>query len=421
MGIRLTYGPATHVFPSGPVTVGREAESDFRVEAEGTAPRHAVLREVQGKWLIESVCDQALTVGDGRPTRLAWLGSGDRIRIGPSGPVLLFEMAATGPAAAPLASASAPTSVPRGSAPPSRPSRRIPPWVVITGGLAAGLLVALLAWRSPPAGASAVASSPVTSSIQGSPGPGGTTGEEIGSATLNPPTRVTPVAESETTGTQSSSTDPADFVVLVGIADFASDSRPHLLGVGWLWNDRTVIVPRVIGETLTAIINKTRERGQPRSGCVICGLPLAVESIAKPREVPEISVLTLAEPADVSAEPKRQWRKVGAGDVQRLRERREPLQYVSYARLPRPESVKGKHDFSLIAYDPEAVSVVTAEPKFEYEERRHILKPDETNPLERGGLITDRQGRIMGMVLLDAQVLWSADLERGLADLPDTY
>lgn len=399
------------------MTVGRETDSDFRVESAGVAPRHAIFREVQGKWLVESVCDQSLIVGDGRATQLAWLGSRDKVRLGPSSPELLFELAATGPADRPAGDSGSPVRSREPAGLPNTRPTRIPSWLSAAGGLAAVLMLAFFFWRSQSSVSPTVADNPSTPVPAALPMPGGTANEPIEPADSSQPKPVPSVAGS---AVRSAPADPADFVVLVGIADFTSDNRPHLLGVGWLWNDRTVIVPRTIGDTLAAVVQKTRERGQPRSGCVICGIPLEVESIGSSPELSEISILKLAKSADLPAQPSEHWRRVGAGDVQRIRERREHLQYVSYARLPRPESVKGKHDFSLIAYNPELVSVVTTEPKLEYEERRHILKPDEASPVERGGLIADRQGRIMGMVLLDAQVLWTTDLERGLANLSGT-
>ena len=53
--------------------------------------RHAVLRLVAGRWLIESLGEHTLLIGDGRPVRYGWLSEGDVIRLTESGPSLTFQ------------------------------------------------------------------------------------------------------------------------------------------------------------------------------------------------------------------------------------------------------------------------------------------------------------------------------------------
>lgn len=74
------------------VTIGSAADSqvafprDDRVE-----PQHAVIRQVAGRWLIESRGDALIRIGTGVPTKMGWLTRGESIKLSESGPELIFD------------------------------------------------------------------------------------------------------------------------------------------------------------------------------------------------------------------------------------------------------------------------------------------------------------------------------------------
>ncbi len=112
---------------SRPTTIGRAADNRLRLVSQGEVDdHHAVVRfsQSQGWWLV---CDWQSRAGTylekERVHQCRRLGDGDQIRLGPRGPVLVFQLltAATAPAAtgapgAPRASG--------GSPPPSEPVNR---------------------------------------------------------------------------------------------------------------------------------------------------------------------------------------------------------------------------------------------------------------------------------------------------------
>lgn len=55
------------------------------------AARHAALRMVGGRWLIEARADAMPQVGNNPPSRLSWLNDGDVVRLTPNGPELIFN------------------------------------------------------------------------------------------------------------------------------------------------------------------------------------------------------------------------------------------------------------------------------------------------------------------------------------------
>jgi hypothetical protein len=89
-------------FAKDEIVVGRSSTADVSLpDAVHLADRHAILRKVAGKWLIEAQQDGVLRVGDGRPTKVAWLNAGDQIHLTDSGPVLTFDPAAGAASASP--------------------------------------------------------------------------------------------------------------------------------------------------------------------------------------------------------------------------------------------------------------------------------------------------------------------------------
>lgn len=57
----------------------------------GVEPKHAVIRMVAGRWLIETRDGSAVYLADGAPKRLQWLKPGDVIRLIPDGPSVTFQ------------------------------------------------------------------------------------------------------------------------------------------------------------------------------------------------------------------------------------------------------------------------------------------------------------------------------------------
>jgi hypothetical protein len=78
------------------VTIGSDPGSmvafprDARVQ-----PQHAVIRQVAGRWLIESQGEGLIRVGSGVPTKMGWLNRGDSIKLSDDGPELVFDPPAT--------------------------------------------------------------------------------------------------------------------------------------------------------------------------------------------------------------------------------------------------------------------------------------------------------------------------------------
>ena len=77
------------VLESQSVTIRPDRQCDVRLP--GIQPRHAKIIKIAGKWMIESVGDWLLQVGDGVPGRKCWINPGDRIRLTESAPVIVFQ------------------------------------------------------------------------------------------------------------------------------------------------------------------------------------------------------------------------------------------------------------------------------------------------------------------------------------------
>lgn len=102
--------------PQQPLTIGRATNNRLCMpEQSGLSPHHAVVRHSssQGGWVV---CDWQSTDGTYlRGQRLQHcrpLGDGDEIRLGISGPVLIFSLAPATPATSPQAQAAPPAPTP---------------------------------------------------------------------------------------------------------------------------------------------------------------------------------------------------------------------------------------------------------------------------------------------------------------------
>lgn len=106
------------------LTIGSDAGSAIAFPGDARLqPRHAVIRHVAGRWLIESTGEGQFQIGGGVPTRMAWLQAGDCIRLSRSGPDLIFSPVESSVSPAP---AGAPAVAPPGA--PAEAPRHDPPF-----------------------------------------------------------------------------------------------------------------------------------------------------------------------------------------------------------------------------------------------------------------------------------------------------
>ncbi len=214
------------------------------------------------------------------------------------------------------------------------------------------------------------------------------------------------------------SVNPGELLVLVGIGNLASDDAAQVLGMGWLWNERTVVVPRKLGDVLSELIVALKRQGVLRQACVIQGTEIEVAEIHAPPGCPEISILRLKTPAYLLSPAREQWQRVDGNEIERLRALGKTFRHLSFARFPNAKAVRGLHGFPIHEYDPGIPAFTRRETEkavLEHLQRRHYLKsPDATKPLERGGLLLDEQQKIVGMSLPDLSVVWTEALQRAL-------
>ncbi len=114
--LRDQAGKVARLDPQQPLTIGRATNNRLCMpEQSGLSPHHAVVRHSssQGGWVV---CDWQSTDGTYlRGQRLQHcrpLGDGDEIRLGISGPVLIFSLAPATPATSPPAQAAPPAPTP---------------------------------------------------------------------------------------------------------------------------------------------------------------------------------------------------------------------------------------------------------------------------------------------------------------------
>lgn len=111
------------------ISLGSDATCHVSLpDDDGLKPKHAVIRSIAGRWLIEVREGEAVFVGGPEPRRLQWLNPGDRIRLTENGPVITFE---PGPVQTTAAVAQAnPTTIER---PSSASNRRADDVLPVTG------------------------------------------------------------------------------------------------------------------------------------------------------------------------------------------------------------------------------------------------------------------------------------------------
>jgi hypothetical protein len=95
MGLTLGVDSRQMEFEESSIVIGRSPSAQLSLADDRLAAEHAILRQVAGRWLIEAQADGVIRVGDGRPTKVAWLTPGDIIHLTEAGPCLTFSPTAS--------------------------------------------------------------------------------------------------------------------------------------------------------------------------------------------------------------------------------------------------------------------------------------------------------------------------------------
>ena len=433
MPVELTIENRKLRFDADAIGIGRAPENqiclpdDVRLE-----PLHATLKQVSGRWIIESREGGPVRIGDGRPVQFAWLNSGDTIRLTELGPEILFQVSGSSPngpnttrvsaGCMPPSPIAAPPPIPV-AIPPVRPAQKVANGTTVVS-LPSQLLervnsqkpmliaIALVTLTTGIVGWIAFPRSKPQPSESESPSPSSRLAESHSESEPHAILKSLPQGQ-----ISESILDPSDLLVLIGVGNLSEDHRPHLVGVGWLWNSQTAVIPRVLGKNLQESIDEARARQIPFQVCVIHGIALEVDEIVHPPNTSDISLLKLKEPAAVTFNPRQAWHRVTTKDVELMRQRGKGLSYLSFAKFPKAANTDGSHGISLMTYDPKLIHMKKedAARELEYINHSHVLKPSSTGEAsERGGLLVDQDQKIIGMTLLESSVVWTADLERVL-------
>ncbi len=93
MAISLKLPSGSTVTADGPVvTIGSDPACEVSLPDEpGIHPRHASIKKIANKWMIQSEGDWNLQAGDGPAGRKCWLKSGDLIQLTESGTSIVFN------------------------------------------------------------------------------------------------------------------------------------------------------------------------------------------------------------------------------------------------------------------------------------------------------------------------------------------
>ncbi len=114
MAVRLEIDEGFVVeFNDDTITIGSDPSCTIPYPPEGgVAPKHAVIRKIAGRWIVEVREADSIQVGDDEPTRMHWLNRGDVIRLTNDGPVITFEPEVTAAKSLPPLRTSAPPANP---------------------------------------------------------------------------------------------------------------------------------------------------------------------------------------------------------------------------------------------------------------------------------------------------------------------
>ena len=162
MSTSLLINGQTQRFDAETISVGRGGDNTISLpDDERLAPVHAVLRVVAGRWIVESKDGGPVQVGNGRPTRFAWIGPGDVIRLSDSGPEIVFDPGGARPLPSVIpavASHVVPTQPDVGAAagpakqPAAEPARNVTAYIVAAG-VGVFLLIGVGVWLGGKGGA----------------------------------------------------------------------------------------------------------------------------------------------------------------------------------------------------------------------------------------------------------------------------
>ncbi len=74
------------------ISIGSEAGATIAFPHDDRIkPRHAVIRKLAGRWMVEAREADSIQVGDSEPARLHWLSAGDVIHLVEIGPTITFQ------------------------------------------------------------------------------------------------------------------------------------------------------------------------------------------------------------------------------------------------------------------------------------------------------------------------------------------
>lgn len=93
MSIRLEIeGRGIVEFADESILLGADPTCSVQIpDCDGVALKHAVIRKIAGRWIIEVRAGDSIRVGEGEPARMNWLNPGDIIRLTDSSPSIVFE------------------------------------------------------------------------------------------------------------------------------------------------------------------------------------------------------------------------------------------------------------------------------------------------------------------------------------------
>jgi hypothetical protein len=121
------------------VTIGSDPGSMVAFPRDARVyPQHAVIRQVAGRWLVESQGEGLIRVGNGVPTKMGWLNRGDSIKLSDDGPELVFDPPVAAGFGEARSAARGEDFAERRSTPPAPASRELPRRQVIADSISQG-------------------------------------------------------------------------------------------------------------------------------------------------------------------------------------------------------------------------------------------------------------------------------------------
>ncbi|QDT92512.1 FHA domain-containing protein [Gimesia algae] len=88
--VRLSDGEQIS-FTGNKATIGSNSNCTIVIRDDPRiANRHAVIKNIAGRWLVESTSETLLSANDSEPNRLCWIKSNDQIKLTQDGPEIVF-------------------------------------------------------------------------------------------------------------------------------------------------------------------------------------------------------------------------------------------------------------------------------------------------------------------------------------------